>query len=71
MNALFSPDSAADGQKSHGIPMHMYPMLDSNTLPVFLLHQSPKPLHGKCQALNLSIKLVHLIISFVPIQENV
>jgi hypothetical protein len=30
------------------------------------LHQRPKPLHCKCQALNLGIKLVHLIISFHP-----
>lgn len=50
--------------------MHMCPVLDANYLPLSGLHQSPEPLHSKCQALDLGIKLVHLIISFHPPQRE-
>ena len=41
--------------------MHIYQMSELTPL-----HERPEPLHGQCQALDLGVKLVHLIISFHP-----
>ena len=56
-----------DGQQEwQGVSMHICSVLDANCLPSPGLHQRPEPLHGKCQALDLGIKLVHLFVSFHP-----
>ena len=50
--------------------MHICPVLDVNYLPLSGLHQCPEPLHGKCQALDLGIELVHLVVSCHPAVED-
>jgi hypothetical protein len=43
--------------------MHVYQILESDN-GLISLHQSPESVHSQCQALDLSIKFVHLTVSF-------